>query len=106
MTYASFKRKFCNISVINVYAPILSVDDSDKDKFYAELQLQKISLSKYAMVIIVKDWNALVGHDVAKELKIWQIWHWKPVHQSAFALPKSMNFLSVMHASSWKIVIS
>ncbi|VDN57822.1 unnamed protein product [Dracunculus medinensis] len=39
IAYARFKSKLCNISVINIYVPTLSVDDRDKDKFYAELQL-------------------------------------------------------------------
>ncbi|VDN53320.1 unnamed protein product [Dracunculus medinensis] len=65
MAYARFKGKFCNISVISVYAPTLSADDRDKDKFYAELQLLTKSLPKDDIIIIGGDWNARVGHNAA-----------------------------------------
>ncbi|VDN52125.1 unnamed protein product [Dracunculus medinensis] len=60
MAYARFKGKFCNISVISVYAPMLSADDRDKDKFYAELQLLTKSLPKHDIIIIGEDWNARI----------------------------------------------
>ncbi|VDN53068.1 unnamed protein product [Dracunculus medinensis] len=60
MAYARFERKFCNISVISVCAPILCADDCDKNKFYAELQPLTTSLSRGDMVIIEGDWNDTV----------------------------------------------
>lgn len=51
MAYVRFKSKFCNISVINAYAPILLADYHDKDKFY-ELRLQIDSVLMHNMVII------------------------------------------------------
>ncbi|VDN56501.1 unnamed protein product [Dracunculus medinensis] len=57
--------KFCNISVISVYAPTLSADDRDKDTFYAELQLLTKSLPKRNMIIIGGGWNARVGNNAA-----------------------------------------
>ncbi|VDN60699.1 unnamed protein product [Dracunculus medinensis] len=41
------------------------VDDRNKDKFYAELQLLIKSLSKHDMVVIEENWNARVGHNAA-----------------------------------------
>ncbi|VDN53489.1 unnamed protein product [Dracunculus medinensis] len=58
-----FKGKFCNISVISVYAPTLSADDRDKDNLYAELQLLTKSLPKHFMVIVGGDWDACVGYN-------------------------------------------
>ncbi|VDN57087.1 unnamed protein product [Dracunculus medinensis] len=54
-----------SVSVISVYAPTLSADDRDKDKFCAELQLLTKSLTKYDMVIIEGDWNARIDHNAA-----------------------------------------
>ncbi|VDN58433.1 unnamed protein product [Dracunculus medinensis] len=65
MAYAHFKGMFCNISVISVYVPVLSANDSDKDKFYAELQLLIKSIPKHNIVIIGRDWNARIGHNDA-----------------------------------------
>ncbi|VDN60870.1 unnamed protein product [Dracunculus medinensis] len=48
----------------SIYASILSADDHDKDKFYAELQLLT-SLSKNDMDIIEGDWNVCFDHDAA-----------------------------------------
>lgn len=57
--------RFCNILVFNVYAPTSCADNRDKDMFYVELQLLTNSLPKNDMVIIGKNWNALVGHNIA-----------------------------------------
>ncbi|VDN57885.1 unnamed protein product [Dracunculus medinensis] len=51
VAHARFKG-FYNISVINVYALTLCADDSDKIKFYAELQLLTTSLQRGDIVII------------------------------------------------------
>ncbi|VDN58773.1 unnamed protein product [Dracunculus medinensis] len=39
MAYALLKGNLCNISVINVYAPTLSADDRDKNKFCGTINI-------------------------------------------------------------------
>lgn len=52
MACASFKGKFCNISVIN--PPVLLADDRNS-KFQAEIQLLITSLPN--MIIFEGEWN-------------------------------------------------
>lgn len=63
MTYACFKGKFCNISLISVYVPILLADDRDKYRFFLR-NLVVNKEPKYDTVIIGGDWNR-VGHNAA-----------------------------------------
>lgn len=52
MIYARFQRKVCNISFINIYVPVLCVDDHDQDKFYVEFQLLTTSLSRSEWLLL------------------------------------------------------
>ncbi|VDN56976.1 unnamed protein product [Dracunculus medinensis] len=85
MAYARCKGKFCNISVISVYAPTLSADDLDKDKFYAELQLLTKSLPKHGHSHNVAAMTSTTGkYGIVQRC----------VNDNAFfVMPKSMNFL-------------
>ena len=55
-----------NITIIQVYAPTSSYDDSDVDEFYRELQSLVDQTPKQDILVVQGDWNAKVGED-AKE---------------------------------------
>ena len=57
-----------NITIIQVYAPISSYDDSDVDEFYRELQSLVDQTPKQDILVVQGDWNAKVGEDAQKDL--------------------------------------
>ena len=49
-----------NITIIQVYAPTSSYDDSDVDEFYRELQSLVDQTPKQGILVVQGDWNANV----------------------------------------------
>ena len=49
-----------NITIIQVYAPTSSYDDSDVDEFYRELQSLIDQTPKQDILVVQGDWNAKV----------------------------------------------
>ena len=56
-----------NITIIQVYAPISSYDDSDVDEFYRELQSLLDQKPKQEILVVQGDWNAKVGEDAQED---------------------------------------
>ena len=56
-----------NITIIQVYAPTSSNDDSEVDEFYRELQSLVDKTSKQDILVVQCDWNAKVGDDAQEE---------------------------------------
>ena len=52
-----------NITIIQVYAPRSSYDDSDVDEFYRELQPLVDQTPKQDILVVQGDWNGKVGED-------------------------------------------
>ena len=55
-----------NITIIQVYAPTSSYDDSD-DEFYRELQSLVDQTPKQDILDVQGDWNAKVGEDAQED---------------------------------------
>ncbi|MES9976207.1 MAG: reverse transcriptase domain-containing protein [Candidatus Thiodiazotropha sp.] len=58
---ARFKGKPFNITVISVYAPTLSADNSVKEEYYEALQQVVSGVPNRDILIIAGDWNARTG---------------------------------------------
>ena len=56
-----------NITIIQVYAPTFSYDDSDIDEFYRELQSLVDQTPKQDILVVQGDWNAKVGEDAQED---------------------------------------
>ena len=52
-----------SITIIQVYAPISSYDDSEVDEFYRELQTRVDQTPKRDILVLQGVWNAKVGED-------------------------------------------
>ena len=57
-----------NITIIQVYAPTSSYDDSEADEFYRELQSLVDEVPKQGNLDVQGDWNANVGEDTQEVL--------------------------------------
>ena len=55
-----------NITIIQVYAPTSSSDDSEVDEFYRELQSLN-QTPKQDILVVQGDWNAKVGEDAQED---------------------------------------
>ena len=61
MISVCFQGKPCNITVIQVYAPISNAEEAKVEWFYEELlDLLELTLQK-DVLFIIGDWNAKVG---------------------------------------------
>ena len=58
-----------NITIIQVYAPTSSNDDSEVDEFYRELQSLVDQTPKHAILVVQGDWNAKVREDAQEDLE-------------------------------------
>ena len=58
MSYIVLRRRWCNIIVLNVYAPSEEKSDDSKDSFYKELEQVFDNFPMYHMKIILGDFNA------------------------------------------------
>ena len=56
-----------NITIIQIYAPTSSYDDSDVDEFYRELQSLVDQTPKQDILVVQDVWNAKVGEDAQKD---------------------------------------
>ena len=56
-----------NITIIQIYAPTSSYDDSDVDEFYRELQSLADQTPKQDILVVQGDWNAKVGEDAQED---------------------------------------
>ena len=62
-TNTKFHHNIHFITVIQIYAPTSSYDDSEIDEFYRELQSLVDQTSKQDILVVQGDWNAKVGED-------------------------------------------
>ena len=56
-----------NITIIQVYAPTSSYDDSEVDLFHRELQSLVDQTPRQDILVVQGDWNAKVGEDAQKD---------------------------------------
>ena len=56
-----------NITIIHVYAPTSSYDDSQADEFYRELQSLVDQTQKQDILFVQGDWNANVTEDAQED---------------------------------------
>ena len=56
-----------NITIIQVYAPTSSYDDSEVDEFYRKLQSLVDQTPKQDILVVQGDWNAKVGEDAQED---------------------------------------
>ena len=61
MTSVRFQGKPCNITVIQVYAPISYAEEAEVEQFYEDLQGLLELPPKKEVLFITRDWNAKVG---------------------------------------------
>jgi exonuclease III len=61
MSYITLKGHWCDIIVLNVYAPTEDKDDDIKESFYEELEQVFDQFPRYHMKILLGDFNAKVG---------------------------------------------
>ena len=61
MISARFEGKLFNITVIQVYAPIINAEEAEVEQFYEDLQDLLELTSKKDVLFIIGDWNAKVG---------------------------------------------
>ena len=59
------KGKFYNMTIINVYAPTEETDEEVKEVFYEEIQLVINRIPNNDLIVIVGDYNAKTGKEVA-----------------------------------------
>ena len=57
------KSKFKNLSVVQVYAPDSSRSDEESEDFYSQLQSLVDTIPKKDIVLVLGDFNAIVGSD-------------------------------------------
>ena len=80
MISVCFQEKPCNITVIQVYAPMTNANESEVERFYEDLQDLLELTPKKDVLFIIGDWNANVGSqetpgitpDLALEYKVKQ----------------------------------
>ena len=58
-----------NITIIQVYAPTSSYDESEVDEFYRELRSPFDQTPKQNILVVQGDWNAKVGEDAQEDLR-------------------------------------
>ena len=63
MSYIVLRGRWCNIIVLNVYAPSEDKSDDSKDSFYKELEQVFDHFPRYHMKILLGDFNAKVGRE-------------------------------------------
>jgi hypothetical protein len=63
-SYIILRHHWCDIIVLNVYAPTEEKIDYIKDRFYEELEQVFDKFRKYPMKILLGDFNAKVGSEV------------------------------------------
>jgi exonuclease III len=61
MSYIILRGRWCDIIILNVYAPTKDKIDDMKGRFYEELERVFDKCSKYRMKIVLGDFNAKVG---------------------------------------------
>ena len=57
------KGKFCNITLINIYAPMEDKEDETKEQFYEKLQRTQDRAPKHDVKIIIGNMNAKLGKE-------------------------------------------
>jgi len=72
VSYIVLRRRWCNIIVLNVYAPSEEKSDDSKDSFYKELEQVFDNFPMYHMKIILGDFNAK-----SRERKYFQTDNWE-----------------------------
>lgn len=63
ITYIRMKNKQANITLVNVYAPTEDAQEEDKIEFYEKLEETCESIPRNDILIIVGDFNAMVGKE-------------------------------------------
>ena len=61
MISVRFQGKPCNITVIQVYAPTRSAEETEVEQFYEDLQDLLELIPTQNVLFIIGDWNAKVG---------------------------------------------
>ena len=61
MISVHFQDKSCNITVIQVYAPTSTTEETEVERFYENLQDLLELTPKKDILFIIGDWNANVG---------------------------------------------
>jgi exonuclease III len=63
MTYRVLRGRWCNIVVLNAYAPAKNKSDDLQDTLYEELEQVFYHFPKYHMRILLGDFNAKLGRE-------------------------------------------
>jgi hypothetical protein len=79
MSYITLKGRWCDIIVLNVYAPTEDKDNDIKDNFYEELEQVFDQFPRYHMKMLVGDFNAKVGRKAIFKPKLVTRVYMKPV---------------------------
>jgi len=64
------RGRWCNITVLNAYAPTEERSDDSRDNVCEELEQVFYHFSKHHMTILLGDFNAKVGRENIFKLKI------------------------------------
>jgi exonuclease III len=74
MLKARFKKRFGAMAIIPVYAPTSAAKEEDIDQFYTDLQRTMDNTAKQDVLIVMGDFNAMVGTDAgAWILFVWLV---------------------------------
>jgi len=79
VSYIVLRGRWCNIIILNVYAPSEEKSDASKDSFYEELEEVFDHFPKYHMKILLGDFNTKVGRENISKLTIGN----KSLHQDS-----------------------
>ena len=60
---ARLQMQQAKVTVIEVYAPTETSEDSDKDEFYSQLQDTRDKIPNYDMKLLIGDFNAQINSD-------------------------------------------
>jgi exonuclease III len=63
MSYVVLRGRWCNVIVLNAYAPMEEKGDDSKDSFYEELEGVFDHFPKHHVKILLGDFNAKVGRE-------------------------------------------
>jgi exonuclease III len=70
MSHIILRGRWCDVIILNVYAPKEDKTDGINDRFYEELEHIFDKFPKYRMVMLLGDFNAKVGReDIFKPTK-------------------------------------
>jgi hypothetical protein len=96
MSYIILRGRWCNIIILNVYAPCEDTSDDIKDTFYEELGRVFDQFHRYDMEILLGDFSANVGREDILNKSPHEINNYNGIRVVNFATCKNLVVKSAM----------